>query len=132
MVVLSGMSTLEQLEDNTGHLETFRPLTREEHAALDAALESLRSAMAIPCTGCRYCTEGCPQKIAIPEYFALYNQEKRATHPERDAQHVYYTHYTREFGKASDCVACGQCEEMCPQHLPVIELLKQVAKTFEV
>ena len=131
MVVLSGMSNLEQLEDNTGYMGDFRPLTEEERKVLEETVAAIRAATPIPCTGCFYCAEGCPQKIAIPEYFDLYNRESRVTGGGRRPQRDYYRNYAKDHGKASDCVACGQCEEACPQHIPVIHWLKEVAALFE-
>ncbi|WP_299350670.1 4Fe-4S dicluster domain-containing protein [uncultured Catenibacterium sp.] len=92
----------------------------------------INSSIEIPCTGCSYCTEGCPMHIAIPKYFSLYNADKQevATKSWRP-QGEYYTRLTHTFGKASECIGCGQCEAACPQHLPIIENLQKVAEYFE-
>ncbi|WP_308000792.1 aldo/keto reductase [uncultured Gemmiger sp.] len=131
-MVLSGMSSTEQLLDNTGYMQNFAPLTQQEQAVIAQVVDSINASIAIPCTGCSYCTEGCPMHIAIPKYFSLYNAEMQEL-KEKDftSQGTYYDNLTLTFGKASDCIACGQCESVCPQHLPIIENLKRVAKQFE-
>lgn len=131
MVVLSGMSSTAQMKDNLGFMEDFKPLTEEEKALCFKAAEIINSQVAIPCTGCSYCTEGCPMHIAIPQYFSLYNEDMRES--AEKGWTVNFTNYdilTSKFGKASDCLACGQCEGVCPQHLPVIENLKKVAEHY--
>ena len=130
MVVLSGMSNMAQMEDNSGYMEQFEPLTEEEKKVLlGEVVDIIHEAAKIPCTACRYCVEGCPMSIAIPEYFALYNEEiTDKGNPEHKAR---FEALTKEHGKPSDCVACGQFEGACPQHLPVIEWLKKVAEIFE-
>lgn len=131
-VVLSGMSNMEQLLDNTGYMMDFQPLTEEEQAVIAQATNLINGAIAIPCTGCSYCTEGCPMKIAIPKYFSLYNTDKQEVEGKGwTVQREYYDRLAQQFGKASDCIACGQCERACPQHLPIIEHLKTVAAYFE-
>lgn len=133
MVVLSGMSSLEQLEDNTGYMENFRPLNEEEKALCFKAAEIINSQITIPCTGCSYCTEGCPMQIAIPQYFSLYNEDMRE-HLEHKGWTINFTNYeilAGKFGKASDCIQCGQCEGVCPQHLTIIDYLKDVAQHYE-
>ena len=130
-MVLSGMSNMEQLEDNTGYMTDFVPLNEEEQEKIQLAVKLMNGTIEIPCTGCSYCTEGCPMKIAIPKYFALYNADKQEIKEKGwTPQGEYYDRLTHEFGKASDCVACGQCEKACPQHLPIIEDLKKVAAYF--
>ena len=131
-MVLSGMSSTEQLLDNTGFMQDFVPLTQQEQAVIAQVVDTINASIAIPCTGCAYCTEGCPMHIAIPKYFSLYNADlQELKDKDFTSQGAYYDNLTLKFGKASDCIACGQCESVCPQHLPIIENLKRVAKQFE-
>ena len=133
MVVLSGMSSTAQMRDNISFMKEFKPLTEEEKALCFKAADAVNSQIAVPCTGCSYCTEGCPMHIAIPKYFSLYNEDMREN-LERKGWTVNYTNYeklTADFGKAGECVACGQCESVCPQHLPIIKTLKDVAAHYE-
>ena len=133
MVVLSGMSTLSQLDDNTSYMADFQPLTEEEKALCFQAADIINAQIAIPCTACHYCTEGCPQHICIPEYFSIYNEDMREDLEEKGWT-INFTNYQilgSKFGKASDCVECGQCESVCPQHLTIIDFLKDVAKHYE-
>ena len=133
MVVLSGMSTLEQMQDNLSYMEDFVPLTEGEKALCFEAARIINAQIAVPCTGCSYCTEGCPMHICIPQYFSIYNEDMRE-HLEQKGWTINFTNYERlaeNFGKASDCIGCGQCEGVCPQHLPIIDLLKDVAEHYE-
>lgn len=129
--VLSGMSTLEQVEDNTAFMQDFVPLTETEIELCAKVAAIVKSNTAIPCTGCRYCEDDCPEKIAISNYFALYNEEKRASVNYVRASGFYYRTLAQTRGKASECIACGLCEQICPQHLNIRDLLKTVASTFE-
>ena len=130
-MVLSGMSNMEQLLDNTSYMSDFKPLTEEEKRMVYRAAAMINGNIAIPCTGCSYCTDGCPKKIAIPKYFSLYNAEMQEAEGKGwTPQGGYYDRLTGTFGKAGDCIACGQCENVCPQHLPVMEHLKTVAGYF--
>ena len=133
MVVLSGMSSMDQMKDNLSYMKEFRPLSEEEQKICFKAADIINSQIAIPCTGCSYCTEGCPMNIAIPQYFSIYNEDMRE-HLEEKGWTINFTNYeiisgTR--GKASDCIACGQCEGVCPQHLSIIDYLKDVAAHYE-
>ena len=131
-MVLSGMSNMEQILDNTGFMSDFTPLTEKEQTIIESAVNTINSRITIPCTGCSYCTDGCPQKIAIPKYFSLYNADmQEADEKNWTPQGSYYNRLTTDFGKASDCIGCGQCEQACPQHLPIINHLKEVAAQFE-
>lgn len=132
MMVLSGMSNMEQLLDNTDYMAELQPLNEEEQKIIQKATDLINSNIVIPCTGCSYCTDGCPMKIAIPKYFSLYNADLQEIKEKGwTPQGEYYDRLTKSFGKASACVACGQCEGVCPQHLPIIEHLKEVASHFE-
>lgn len=128
-VVLSGMSSFEQMVDNVETMKDFKPLTDEEREAIDRVVEVFRNIKAIPCTGCHYCTEGCPMQIRIPEIFAAVNRYKVF----KDwGQFSYYRRLTSDgHAKASECLECGQCEGICPQGLPIITLLKEAAETLE-
>lgn len=133
MMVLSGMSTLAQMEDNLSYMENFKPLTEDEKKLCFEAAEIINSQIAIPCTACHYCTEGCPVNIAIPDYFSIYNEDMREN-LEQKGWTINFTNYellSRKHGKASACTECGQCEQVCPQHLKIVDLLKDVAKHYE-
>lgn len=132
MMVLSGMSTLEQVDDNTSYMQDFRPLNDDECRLVEQAAGIIKEAIAVPCTACHYCTDGCPMTIAIPEYFALYNTIKQFGAERQGINtNTYYGVLGKTHGRASDCIACGQCEEHCPQHIPIIDTLRLVADTFE-
>ena len=130
-MVLSGMSNIEQLEDNTSYMSDPMPLTEAENALVREAVDAINESIAIPCTGCAYCVEGCPQKINIPRAFSLYNTDLQECEKDWTPQAEYYENMVLSGGKASDCIGCGHCEQMCPQHLSIMEHLKQVAKHFE-
>ena len=131
-MVLSGMSTMEQLEDNTGFMSDFVPLNKAETENVLKCADIINSDTVIPCTGCSYCTVGCPMNIPIPKYFSLYNTDiKDSKGKDWTPQQSYYENYCLSFGKASDCAKCGQCENMCPQHIPIRMFLDDVAEYFE-
>ena len=126
--VLSGMSSLAQMEDNLKTFTGFRPLNEKEMELIHKAQAALDADKSIPCTACHYCTKGCPMEIPIPEIFNVINRRKGS--PEFRTLREYSI-VTQGRGKASDCIACGQCESACPQGLPVITLLKQCKAELE-
>ena len=128
-MVLSGMSDMEQMLDNTSFMADFQPLDDKEMAAIRKVQEIFRSKNLIPCTACRYCTDGCPQHISIPDLFAVMNTKQ--IHHDWNADYYYNEVHTAPGRRASDCLECGKCEKACPQHLPIRKLLKDVAKAFE-
>ncbi len=118
MMVLSGMSNMEQMRDNLSYMTDFKPLNEAEREIVARTCAMIQAQRRIPCTACEYCVAGCPAGINIPEVFACYNEKKRAEYKQLEA-------------KASACVACGACEAICPQRLEIRELLKKVAKKYK-
>ena len=127
-VVLSGMNEMEQVKENIAITERCGVgcLTEAEQACIDDICAFLETVDTIPCTACRYCTEGCPQQIAIPRAFSNYNTAVKFGN--KTAQ---LRDYNRSCANLADCVECGQCMDACPQHLEIPELLKKVRAYFE-
>ena len=125
--VLSGMSDLAQLKENTAAFETLQPLTEAQTALLMNAAEIIRSGIEIPCTACRYCVDACPMDIPIPDYFTTYNafgdNKKKAA--------AEFEKHAADHGRPGDCIACRGCESHCPQNLPIADLMVKVKERFE-
>ena len=130
-MVLSGMSDMTQMQDNISYMKDFHPLSDLEKEAVQKVCNIFRSMNMISCTGCHYCVldNDCPKHIQIPELFACYNE--KTTFHNWNQDYYYHNILTRNHGKASDCIKCGKCEKICPQHLPIRMLLQDVAKEFE-
>ena len=130
MTILSGMSTEEQMQDNINTFRHFEPLTETEKALVREVRTIMLNVPQIGCTSCRYCTDGCPMHISIPDVFravntmTLYNEVFRP-------KAFYGGLIGQGYGRASDCIGCGQCEGVCPQHLPIISLLKDAAEKLD-
>lgn len=134
VTVLSGMSTKAQLDDNVSYMEHFEPLSDTEKAVLDKAVTVLNGIETIPCTGCRYCVDDCPQQIKIPDLFGLMNDYRQfGSLPGSDKPYNVgrYAGAVKDAGCAGACIACGSCEAHCPQHIVIIEELKKVAAAYE-
>ena len=127
-MVLSGMSDIAQINDNMSYMKDFKPLDEKEMQAVNDVRKAFSEINLIPCTACHYCTSGCPMNISIPELFSCYNHKVNFHDWNQD---YYYAQITRDGGKPSECIECGQCEGICPQHLEIIRLLKDVSGEFE-
>ena len=128
-VVLSGMSNMDQMEDNLNTMVDFKALSEDEGAVVKAVADEMLSMPIVQCTGCRYCVPGCPEGILIPDLIRCLNNTR--LYGENPNAKNFHKRYTEEGGKASACIECGQCEGVCPQHLKIVEIVKEVAETFE-
>jgi len=123
VMVLSGMSNMEQMEDNLSYMADFKPLTAQEHEIISKVRTLYQAQHKIPCTACRYCVDGCPAGIPIPDIFGLQNAKLGEEAYDAAA-------YGKFSATATDCVDCGQCENACPQNLQIRDLLREVDKSF--
>ncbi len=128
-MVLSGMSNMEQMKDNLSFMKDFVPLDETEQEAVKKVCDVFRSMHLVPCTACRYCTDGCPKHILIPDLFSCLNAKN--VYKDWNSDWYYNEVYTKGHGKASDCIKCGKCEKICPQHLKIRDLLQTVSQTFD-
>lgn len=129
ITVLSGMSNTEQMEDNLSYMKNFQPLDETEQKIIQKAQQILGKSSVIPCTACHYCTEGCPKKIPIPEIFSAMN--KQLGNGQMEEAVFDYQNVTNAAGKASECINCKQCEQVCPQRLKITDYLKECAEVLE-
>ena len=129
MTILSGMSNDAQMTDNISTFTDFEPLSEKEKEVIEKAKDIMLGKPTIGCTSCRYCCDGCPQGIKIPDVFSLVNAVRVYGNDWR-AKNFYNSHIA-PVSRAGDCIACGQCEGVCPQHLPIIELLKAASEQFD-
>ena len=127
--ILSGMNSLDQINENMTIFKDLRPLDQNEMETIDKVVNQIIKEGKSDCTACHYCTDGCPKHIAIPEYFHLYNERFNTQKYEENLEN--FKELTQTNGKPSDCIACHACEDKCPQHLKITELLKKVARQFE-
>ena len=129
ITVLSGMSNVEQMDDNISYMRDFKPLSEEEQRAIRRAQEALDAIESVPCTACNYCTPGCPMGIPIPKIFSALNRE--LIYAQTDEARRSYANAVRDAGKASECIGCLQCEGACPQQIPITSWLERAAELLE-
>ncbi|MBR5419548.1 MAG: aldo/keto reductase [Lachnospiraceae bacterium] len=128
LTVLSGMSNTAQMEDNLSYMKDFQPLNEEERQIIRKATEIMGRSSTIPCTSCSYCTKGCPKQIPIPRIFSAMN--KRLGDGQIEEAAADYAALAAEGAVADACISCGQCENICPQHIGIIEKLKECDKAL--
>lgn len=129
MTILSGMSTEEQMKDNLETFRNFRPITPEENQVIQKVVKKMLDMPLVPCTSCRYCVDGCPAGISIPDVFRALNTIRM--YPDDNRPHFFYNGLVERSGRAGACVACGQCEGVCPQHLEIISLLQEASAKLD-
>ena len=131
MMVLSGMSNMEQVIDNVSYMSDFKPLNEEEHMIIQKVVGIINENDLIKCTKCNYCLEGCPSNINIPKYFGLYNSLKMTNNMNFDVVKEEYEETKKNYGSPKDCIKCKACEATCPQHLSIVDYLKKINWLFE-
>ncbi len=127
-MVLSGMGSMDMMIDNVSYMENFTPLTKEELEAIEKVRAILKSKKLVQCTECGYCLEGCPKKIAIPDLISCLNNIKTF---KSDTPRFYYGIHTKNNNRAKDCIKCGKCEAICPQHLKIRDILADISEEFD-
>ncbi len=127
-MILSGMNTVSDVKENVSFMKDFKPLNDKEQQAVQEICDIFMSKSLIACTTCRYCVAGCPKNILIPDLFSCLNTKNIFNDWNAN---FYYSIHTSNNGKASECIKCGKCEAICPQHLKIVDLLVDVAGTFE-
>lgn len=127
MVVLSGMSERSQLLDNTSFMGDFKPLSDAEQELVKQITDILNRTIKVPCTSCRYCLEECPISVNIPDYFGLLNLHAVTG----QKTNMYYQRYSMNHARASECLKCGKCEQICPQHISIRSFLEEFAALYE-
>ena len=130
IAVLSGMSTLDQMKDNVSYMENFRKLDESERAAVEEARKVLASIPIIPCTTCDYCAKVCPQNIGISGSFTAYNVLTLYKDKKFAANQYNWLVAMHDKRNAGECIKCGRCEKVCPQHIPIRANLVKVAEAF--
>ena len=128
VMVLSGMSNEEQVNDNLSYMTEFKPLNKDEVDAVTKAAEMIRKDVLVPCTACRYCVPECPMGIEIPEYFKAYNMIKSDG---KDKAKEEFKSIAEKGTKPSDCVKCGACEAVCPQKISIRDFLEDVSEDLD-
>ncbi|MCD8328057.1 MAG: aldo/keto reductase [Ruminococcus sp.] len=131
ITVLSGMSNMEQLEDNISYMKDFTSITDEERKTLDKARKTLAEIPLIPCTGCNYCAKVCPKNIGVSASFSFMNTYKLYGDKQWLKNQLDWNVKGPGKGLPSDCIRCGRCEEVCPQHIEIRKELEAVAKAAE-
>lgn len=132
ITVLSGMSNIEQMEDNIAMMNGFTKLSKEDAATIERARIALANIPIIPCTTCNYCAKVCPKNIGISGSFAamncltLYNNLAAA---QRDEAWLVGRH---DKNSALDCIKCGACEAVCPQHISIRNELEKLAEALKL
>lgn len=126
-VVLSGMSSIAQMQDNLNSMGDFRPITESEQELLNTLRDVINASTAVPCTGCKYCLEECPIQVNVPAYFGLLNLYQTLG----KKTNMYYERAIFGHAKASECLKCGKCEKICPQHIPIRQHLESFKALYE-
>lgn len=129
ITVLSGMSTLDQMKDNLSFMQDFKPLDASEKEVIAKVQKVFEQIPVIPCTDCRYCVKGCPSEVKIPQIFSILNDQTIFNSSNGEKRRYYFE--TLSGGKASECISCGACESVCPQHIEITKTLKTAAELFE-
>ena len=129
MTILSGMSNEEQMKDDLETFINFEPLNDKDKEVLDEVTKAMAKLPNIQCTSCRYCCDGCPVNISIPDVISALNTLRM--YGEQTRPQFFYNNLVERSGKAGDCISCGQCEAVCPQHLPIIDIMKEASERFD-